>query len=107
MRRACLPMLALALTGCGFEQPPPPAADAAGSAPAVAPAQVDDVCTDIVLTLLDGQLVPLPSADAATFDKARAVTEQFQPRYDQVIASSGVEAARAQYADDIQAACTG
>ncbi len=97
---------ALALAGCGFEDPPQ-RADTVVSAPAVAPADVDDPCTAIVLSLLDGQLVPLPSADGATYDKAGAVADEFQQRYDEVIAASGVEAARAKYAADVQKACQG
>lgn len=104
MRRTCLLLGALVLTGCGFEEPP---AVGGGTAPAVAPAHVDDPCTNIVLTLLDGQLNGLPTADPATFDKAGRVADAFQVRYDEVIASSGIDAARATYAADIEAACTG
>lgn len=107
MRRTCLLLTAAVLAGCGFEEPPAPVADAVVSNPAVAPAQVDDPCTDVALTLLDGQLNGLPSADPVTFEKAERIVEQFVARYDAVIASAGVEAARAQYADEIQAACAG
>ena len=111
MRRACLLLTALLLTGCGFEEPPPPAPDPVAepviSAPAVAPAQVDDPCTDVALTLLDGQLNGVPSADPAILQKAEKVVEQFVARYDAVIVSAGVEAARAQYTDEIRAACAG
>jgi hypothetical protein len=96
---------ALVLTGCGFDEPPAP--DAVVSAPAVAPAEVDDPCTAVVLSLLDGQLVALPSADGATYDKAGKVADLFQQRYDAVIAATGVEAARAQYAGEISTACQG
>lgn len=107
MRRACLLLAALALSGCGFEQPPAPASGGVATSPAVAPPVVTDPCTDVVLTLLDGQLNGLPSADPATFDRAGRVADQFQARYDAVIASAGVDAARAQYAAEVQAACTG
>lgn len=107
MLRACLLLSALALAGCGFEEPPAPSSGGAVTPPAVSPPTVTDPCTDIVLTLLDGQLNGLPSADPATFDKAGLIADQFQARYDAVIAGSGVEAARAQYAAEVSAACTG
>ena len=104
MHRTCLLLLALALTGCGFDEPPPPSS---GVLTAPSPAPVDDPCTDVALTLLDGQLNGLPSADPVTFDKANAVVAQFVERYDAVIASAGVPAARAQYAAEVEAACKG
>lgn len=107
MRRTCLLLTALVLSGCGFEKPPAPSSEGAVPAPAVSPPTVADPCTDVVLTLLDGQLNGLPSADPATFDKAGRVADQFQARYDAVIASAGVEAARVQYAPEVSAACTG
>ena len=113
MRR--LPLLlavgtSVVLSGCGFEDPPPPVAASplpVLSGPAVPPAQVDDPCTAVALTLLDGQLGGLPSADPAALDKGGRVADQFQVRYDAVIASTGVEAARAQYTAEISAACAG
>ena len=104
MRRACLLLVALALAGCGFEEPPPPAS---GVPAAPSPPPVSDPCTDVALTLLDGQLNGLPSADPVTFDKANAVVAQFVERYDAVITSSGVPAARAQYTAEVEAACKG
>lgn len=106
MRRACLLLTALALSGCAFEEPPTPVG-AAVEAPAPSPPPVTDPCTDIALTLLDGQLNGLPSADPASFDKAGRVADAFQARYDAVIASSGVAAARTQYTEEVTAACTG
>lgn len=107
MRRACLLLAALVVSGCGFQEPPAPSSGAVATAAAVAPPVVTDPCTDIVLTLLDGQLNGLPSADPATFDKAGRVADHFQARYDAVIASAGVDAARAQYAAEVSAACAG
>jgi hypothetical protein len=95
----------LVLTGCGFDDPP--ATEAESVVQTIAPAQADDPCTAVALSLLDGLLLPLPSADPASGEKGGRVAEQFQVRYDEVIAASGVEAARAQYADDIEAACKG
>jgi len=97
--------LSLALTGCGFEEPPPPASQASEPAPVPSEADIDDPCTDYAVALLDGLLNPLPEVDDATRDKAIAVTGQFQARYDEIIGSRGVEAARAEYTDDIAAAC--
>lgn len=106
MRRASLLPLVLVLAGCGFEEPPAPTTAGATLAPAPPP-PVADPCTDIVLTLLDGQLNGLPSADPVVFDKAGRVADQFQARYDAVITSAGVGAARAQYTAEVQAACAG
>ena len=103
MRRTCLLLTALLLSACSFEEPP----TTGGVVTAPPPPPVSDPCTDVALTLLDGQLNGLPSADPATFDKANAVVAQFVTRYDAVIASSGVAAARAQYTAEVQAACTG
>ena len=105
MRRTCLLLTALALTGCGFEEPPAPAAPVLTQAPV--PSPVGDPCTDVALTLLDGQLNGVPSADPETLVKANSVVEQFVARYDAVIVSAGVEAARTQYAAEVQAACAG
>ena len=108
MRSARLLLLAVLLTGCAFEEPPAPSAGVS-EAPAV-PASaepVGDACTDIAITLLDGQLNGLPSAEPTAFDKANRVVAQFVQRYDAVIATAGVEAARAQYTDEIRAACAG
>jgi len=115
MRRACLLLVVLALSGCAFEEPPAPSSGSAAPVAPVAPvvtqapgpAPVGDPCTDLALTLLDGQLNGVPSADPETAVKANAVVEQFVARYDQVIVSSGVEAARAQFSDEVQAACAG
>ncbi len=105
MRRAALLLVTLLLTACGFEEPPAPSAGSV--APAPSPPPVTDPCTDVALTLLDGQLNGLPSADPAAFDKAGRVADAFQARYDAVIASTGVAAARAQYTAEVQAACAG
>ena len=111
MRR--LPLLlavgtSLVLAGCGFEEPPSVAGPTPlPSGPVVPPAQVADPCTAVALSLLDGQLGGLPSADPAATDKGGRVADAFQARYDAVIASTGVEAARAQYTDEISAACAG
>ena len=112
MRRACLLLVVLALSGCAFEEPPAPSSgSAAPVAPVVTqapvPAPVGDPCTDLALTLLDGQLNGVPSADPETAVKANAVVEQFVARYDEVIVSSGVAAARAQFGGEVQAACAG
>lgn len=109
MRRARLLLLILVLTGCGFEDPPAPAAAPTSSAeqPAPSPVPVGDSCTDVALTLLDGQLNGVPSAGPETLVKANKVVEQFVQRYDQVIVASGVPAARAEFADEVQAACAG
>lgn len=106
MRRTALLLAALALTACGFEEPPAPPAAATVVTPA-APPPMTDPCTDVALTLLDGQLNGLPSADPVAFDKAGRVADAFQARYDAVIASKGVPAARAQYTAEVQAACAG
>jgi hypothetical protein len=112
MRSARLLLLPLLLTACSFDEPPPPAPAAqqslpGPSAPAVPPAQIEDPCTNIAITLLDGQLNGLPTAPPEVFDKANAVVAQFVERYDAVIVSDGVEAARAEYVDEIAAACAG
>ena len=107
MRRTCLLLAALALSACGFDDPPVPAADPVVSAPAVPAAPAADPCTEVALTLLDGQLNGLPSAEPSSFDKGARVADQFQQRYDAVIAGAGVEAARTTYAKQIQAACAG
>jgi hypothetical protein len=99
--------VALVLTGCGFDEPPPPPGLAAEPAPVPSDADIDDPCAAYAVALLDGLLNPLPEVDEATMLKAIAVTEQFQTRYDEVIAAQGVEAARAEYTDDILAACAG
>lgn len=109
MRLAPLLIVAtLALAGCGFEDPPPSASQPAPnpSLPAVPPATgVDDPCTAFALSLLDGQLDGLPSASPEQAEKGAAVADEFQARYDEVIAASGVEAARERYAEQIAAAC--
>lgn len=99
--------VSLALTGCGFEDPPPAGQQAEEPAPVPSDADIDDPCTAYAVALLDGLLNPLPVVDEATRDKAIAVTGQFQVRYDEIIASQGIEAARAEYVDDITAACAG
>lgn len=96
--------LCLALTACGFEEPPPPGQDAE-PAPVPSDADIEDPCTARAVALLDGLLNPLPSADEQTAAKAGLVADEFQVRYDQVIAAQGIEAARAQYTDDIAGAC--
>ena len=105
MRRVCLLLTALLLTGCSFEEPPPPSTAPPAALPS--PTPVGDPCTDVALTLLDGQLNGVPSADPETVVKANAVVEQFVARYDQVIVSSGVAAAREQFTAEVQAACAG
>ena len=98
--------LSVALTGCSFEEPPP-VETAEAPAPVPSDADIDDPCTAYAVALLDGLLNPLPEVDEATRAKAVSVADQFQVRYDEVIAAQGVEAARAEYADDIGAACAG
>jgi len=112
MRRACLLLVVLVLSGCAFEEPPAPSSGGAASVAPVAtqapsPVPVGDPCTDLALTLLDGLLNGVPSADPETAVKANAVVEQFVARYDEVIVSSGVAAARAQFSGEVQAACAG
>lgn len=101
----CLLLAAIVLTGCGFEDPPPAAA------PSVAPVPGDftheDGCTAYAVTVLDGLLNGLPSVDPETAVRANGIVEDFVSRYDAVIAAEGIEAARAEYVDDIQAACQG
>lgn len=94
-----------AVVGCSFEEPPRPVAST--PAPAVTPAQVQvqDPCTSYVLTLLDGQLNGLPTVDEPTRDRAGRVADEFQVRYDEVIAASGIAAARERYTGEITAAC--
>lgn len=105
LRPLLLAAAAAVLAGCGFEEPPPPSV-AGSSAPApVSPPQVQDPCASYALTLLDGQLQGLPSVDPATSDRAGRVADEFQARYDEVIVASGIEAARAQYTDEITTAC--
>lgn len=96
--------VALALTGCAFEEPPPQG-QPAEPAPIPSDADIDDPCTAYAVALLDGLLNPLPVVDDATKNKAIAVTGEFQVRYDEIIAAQGIEAARAEYTDDITAAC--
>jgi hypothetical protein len=108
MRLASLLLTAIVLTGCGFEEPPPGTSQPAPnpSLPAVPPAAgVTDPCTAFALSLLDGQLEELPSASPEEAEKGANVADEFQARYDEVIAASGVEAARERYAGDIAAAC--
>jgi hypothetical protein len=109
MRLVPLLLAAIVLTGCGFEEPPSatsqPAPDP--SLPAVPPAAgITDPCTAFALSLLDGQLDVLPSATPEQAERGAAVANAFQARYDEVIAASGVEAARERYAEEIAAACT-
>lgn len=92
-----------ALAGCSFEEPPTPAA--ATPAPAVAPAEVQDPCAHYAITLLDGQLNGLPAVDEPTRERAGRVADEFQVRYDEVIAAAGVAAARTRYVEEITAAC--
>ncbi len=68
---------------------------------------VGDPCTDVALTLLDGQLNGLPSAAPEVYDRANQVVAKLVQRYDAVLASSGVAAARAQLTPEVQAACAG
>jgi hypothetical protein len=108
MRLVPLLLAALVLTGCGFEEPPPSSSRSAPnpSLPAVPPATgVTDPCTAFALSLLDGQLDVLPSASPEQAEKGAAVADEFQARYDEVIAASGVEAARERYAEEVAAAC--
>jgi hypothetical protein len=105
MRLLCLLLAATALTGCGFEDPP------SAAAPSVAPIPSDfthqDPCTAYAVVTLDGLLNGLPSVSPETAVKANEVVQQFVQQYDAVITSQGIEAARAEYADDIEAACKG
>ena len=105
MRLLSLIVLAAALTGCGFEDPP------SASTPSVAPIPSDfthqDPCTAYAVVTLDGLLNGLPSVSPETAVKANTVVQQFVARYDAVITEKGIEAARAEYADDIEAACKG
>lgn len=109
MRRTCLLLLSLALAGCSFEPPPTPAGATLPPAEQLppSPVPVGDPCTDVALTLLDGQLNGVPSADPETVVKANAVVEQFVARYDAVIVSKGVAAAREQFTAEVMAACAG
>lgn len=105
MRLICLLLTATVLTGCGFEDPPPAAA------PSVAPIPSDfthpDPCTAYAVTTLDGLLNGLPSVSPETAVRANEIVQEFVARYDAVITEKGIEAARAEYADDIEAACKG
>ena len=105
MRLLSLILLATVLTGCGFEEPPPAAA------PSVAPIPSDfthpDPCTAYAVTTLDGLLNGLPSVSPETAVRANEIVQEFVARYDAVITEKGIEAARAEYADDIEAACKG
>lgn len=105
MRLLSLIVLAAALTGCGFEDPP------SAATPSVAPVPSDfthpDPCTAYAVVTLDGLLNGLPSVPPETATKANAIVKDFVARYDAVITEKGIEAARAEYADDIEAACKG
>jgi hypothetical protein len=100
----------IALPACSFEEPPPPADSAptvpGPDQPAVpAPSGSFGPCTDYALTLLDGQLVGLPSVSPQVADRGNAVVKQFVQRYDEVIVSSGIPAARERFTPEIVAAC--
>ena len=105
MRLICLLLAATALTGCSFEEPP------AAGAPSVAPIPSDftheDPCTAYAVTVLDGLLNGLPSVSPETAVRANEIVQEFVTRYDAIITEKGIEAARVEYADDIEAACKG
>lgn len=107
MRRACLLLLLVLAAGCSFEEPPAPAGAPTPAAVAPSPVPLGDPCADVALTLLEGQLNGLPSADPETLVKANGVVEQLVARYDEVLTRDGIAAAREQFAPEVQAACAG
>lgn len=92
----------LPLAGCSFQDPP---TTAPLQAPSPAPPEAQDPCTQVALSLLDGQLEALPSADPEAMVRANAVVAEFVDRYDAVLVASGVPAARAALAGEVAAAC--
>ena len=92
------------VTGCSVQQPPTAAPSSVVLA-TPAPGEAQDPCTQVALSLLDGQLEALPSADPAALTRANDVVAAFVARYDAVITSAGVPAARARFAPEVGAAC--
>ena len=95
----------LVTAGCSVQDVP--TAGSVSPSPVVVSAvpEAQDPCTQVALTLLDGQLQGVPSADPASLVRANEVVAQFVARYDRVMVASGVPAARAALAVEVAAAC--
>ena len=95
----------LVTAGCSVQDVP--TAGSVSPPPVVVSAvpEAQDPCTQVALTLLDGQLQGVPSADPASLVRANEVVAQFVVRYDQILVASGVPAARAALAPEVAAAC--
>ncbi len=96
---------ALSVSGCGFQDTPTTATPPVVGSPAPAAGEPQDACTQIALSTLDGLLNGMPSGTPQDTVQANDVVAEFVVRYDQVITASGVPAARAQYAQEVGAAC--
>lgn len=102
---AGLATAALATAGCSVQDVPTAGSTSPPPVAVSAVPEAQDPCTQVALTLLDGQMQGVPSADPATLVRANEVVAQFVARYDQVMVASGVPAARAALAPEVGAAC--